>query len=532
MRALRVFAATGSRSFPFDRMIQALDGAVSSGVLPEGTTVLAQVGSSAWEPRFIDVVDYLDRDEFLARVDEADLVVSHGGTGSLMTALSRGKRVVAVPRRAVFGEVVDDHQVEFVRQLERAGLLRVCDEGDDLAAVMAASLVAPAPSPYQSNTAAVLDSIDAYLGGMSESGSMRLRRPVRVLLCGSALTEPGGMVSVCRQLMNHDWGDDASLEYVATHVLGSPLCRAITFMRGLHEVRCRLASGEVDVVHLHMSYKGSFVRKRILARLCQKRGVRYVVHMHGGKFTLFYEGLSSPMRKAVTSMLENADTVVVLSESRREFCSAIAPNACVAVVPNAVPLRSPLLRKRDGAFDIAFLGRLVPVKGVDDLVCGFSQLIKRRPSLKSRLYIAGSGSEEGFLRRKCAALGIADCVSFLGWLDPETCNELLEKVDVVVLPSHAEEFGTVLIEAMSAGTPVVATKVGGIEAVVEDGVEGILVNAEAPEEIASALERLHDDVSFWESCSRASQEKVAAQFNEDVFFAKMVALCRGDGGGE
>lgn len=152
MRALRVFAATGSRSFPFDRMIQALDGAVSSGVLPEGTTVLAQVGSSAWEPRFIDVVDYLDRDEFLARVDEADLVVSHGGTGSLMTALSRGKRVVAVPRRAVFGEVVDDHQVEFVRQLERAGLLRVCDEGDDLAAVMAASLVAPAPSPYQSNT--------------------------------------------------------------------------------------------------------------------------------------------------------------------------------------------------------------------------------------------------------------------------------------------------------------------------------------------------------------------------------------------
>ena len=204
----------------------------------------------------------------------------------------------------------------------------------------------------------------------------------------------------------------------------------------------------------------------------------------------------------------------------------------MAVVPNAVPLRSPLLRKRDGAFDIAFLGRLVPVKGVDDLVCGFSQLIKRRPSLKSRLYIAGSGSEEGFLRRKCAALGIADCVSFLGWLDPETCNELLEKVDVVVLPSHAEEFGTVLIEAMSAGTPVVATKVGGIEAVVEDGVEGILVNAEAPEEIASALERLHYDVSFWESCSRASQEKVAAQFNEDVFFAKMVALYRGDGGGE
>ena len=529
MKALRVFAATGSRSFPFDRMVQALDEAASSGELPEGTAVLAQVGPSKWEPRSLSVVDYLDRDEFLARIDEADLVVSHGGTGSLMTALARGKRVVAFPRRAAFGEVVDDHQVEFVRQLEGAGLLRVCDEGDRLSEVMAASLAAPVPPPYRSNAAAVLDSIDAYLRGLSAPGSVAPRRPVRVLLCGSALTEPGGMVSVCRQLMNHDWGNDLSLEYVATHVLGSPLRRAIVFAQGLRQVRRRLASGEIDAVHLHMSYKGSFLRKSILARLCQKREVRYMVHMHGGKFTSFYEELLPPMRKAVISMLENAGTVIVLSESRREFCAVIVPNARVAVVPNAVPLRPPVLRKRSDVFDIAFLGRLVPVKGVDDLVCGFSQLIERRPALKSHLYIAGSGGEEDSLRRQCAALGITDRVSFLGWLDSEACHELLGKVDVVVLPSHDEEFGTVLIEAMSAGVPVVATKVGGIGSVVEDGVEGMLVNAEAPEEIAIALERLHDDVPFWEACSRASQKKVASQFNEDKFFAKMAALYCGDG---
>ena len=159
---MRIFATTGSRSFPFDRLVRALDETELASALPGGADVFVQTGSSGYIPRTIEWKDFLSREEFGRRMDEADLVVTHGGTGAIIGAISRGKRVVAVPRLAEYGEAVDDHQVELVRQFEEMGLIKGCFNLDKIVGDIAEA-VRTKFIPYRSNTAVVLESIDEFI---------------------------------------------------------------------------------------------------------------------------------------------------------------------------------------------------------------------------------------------------------------------------------------------------------------------------------------------------------------------------------
>ena len=115
---MKIFGTTGSRSFQFDRMVRALDEADFSSVVSDDVEVHVQIGSSTYIPKNVEWIRFLSRDEFLDQIKCADIVVTHGGTGAIVSAISSGKKVVAVPRLASFSEAVDDHQVELVKQFE------------------------------------------------------------------------------------------------------------------------------------------------------------------------------------------------------------------------------------------------------------------------------------------------------------------------------------------------------------------------------------------------------------------------------
>lgn len=159
---MMVFVTTGSRGFPFDRLVRAVDGADLASALPGGADVFVQTGSSSYRPRHVAWADFLSRDEFGGRMAEADLVITHGGTGAIVGAVKRGKRVVAVPRLAEFGEAVDNHQVELVRQFEGMGLIKGCYDPGHLteAAVQAVHMDFRS---YESNTDAIVQSIDEFI---------------------------------------------------------------------------------------------------------------------------------------------------------------------------------------------------------------------------------------------------------------------------------------------------------------------------------------------------------------------------------
>lgn len=158
-----IFITVGSRSFQFNRLLEAIDKAVESGFIMD--ELFAQIGSSDYEPKYFPYVKFLNHTDFNNCIEECDTVITHGGTGVIMNSIKRGKKVIAVPRLAKYHEVVDDHQIQLVREFERMGMIIACYECDKIAEAIEQSKWKTLIS-YESNTSNVIHSIESYITSM------------------------------------------------------------------------------------------------------------------------------------------------------------------------------------------------------------------------------------------------------------------------------------------------------------------------------------------------------------------------------
>ena len=126
-----IFVTLGSQKFQFDRLLQAVD------ELKTDEEIFAQIGYSNYEPQNYEYKKFLDRDEFENVMDKADIVITHGGTGAIIGAVKKGKKVIAVPRLKKYGEHVDDHQLQLVEQFKDLNLICACKNVDKLPDAMA-----------------------------------------------------------------------------------------------------------------------------------------------------------------------------------------------------------------------------------------------------------------------------------------------------------------------------------------------------------------------------------------------------------
>ena len=113
-----IFITLGSQKFQFNRLLKAVDELVEKGTIQE--EIFAQIGYSDYKPKNYEYKVFLDRDEFAKMMEKSDIVVTHGGTGAIIGAVKKGKKVIAVPRLARFGEHVDDHQLQLIENLSDA----------------------------------------------------------------------------------------------------------------------------------------------------------------------------------------------------------------------------------------------------------------------------------------------------------------------------------------------------------------------------------------------------------------------------
>ena len=120
-----IFVTVGSRNYPFDRLFKKLDELYDQGVLTE--RMFAQTGTSAYMPKNYEYKDFISQEEFLEKIKEADLVVSHGASGSIMKALNEGKKVIAVTRLEKYGEHINDHQIQNNTAFGSNGYVLVAD---------------------------------------------------------------------------------------------------------------------------------------------------------------------------------------------------------------------------------------------------------------------------------------------------------------------------------------------------------------------------------------------------------------------
>lgn len=119
--SLLIFVCVGSRPYQFNRLIEELDRLVVNGVIRE--SVFAQIGASTYEPKHFKFSHFMSSNEFKAKMTEADIVISHGASGSIMGALNAGKRVIAVSRLAEYGEHINNHQIAINESLAEEKLV-------------------------------------------------------------------------------------------------------------------------------------------------------------------------------------------------------------------------------------------------------------------------------------------------------------------------------------------------------------------------------------------------------------------------
>lgn len=154
-----------------------------------------------------------------------------------------------------------------------------------------------------------------------------------------------------------------------------------------------------------------------------------------------------------------------------------------------------------------FVGRIEPLKGIDTLLRAMALVVRDFLNWQERLCLSiiGGNPDGGSdavndemerLKRLRAELGIGDLVVFLGAQDQDTLNVYYSAAEMVVMPSHYESFGMVALEAMACGTPVVASKVGGLAFTVQDGITGFHVPDRDPEALAAKISLLLHDSSL------------------------------------
>ncbi|MDX2079374.1 MAG: glycosyltransferase [Terrimicrobiaceae bacterium] len=182
-----------------------------------------------------------------------------------------------------------------------------------------------------------------------------------------------------------------------------------------------------------------------------------------------------------------------------------------------------------GAWKFAIAARLVPKKGIATAIRAFAEFAVEHPN--ASLEIAGDGPLEPELRRLAADCGVADRVSFRGFLDQTELARLFAEAHVYLQPSEAvggdvEGVPNALLEAMATGLPAVATSHGGIPEVIESGVHGLLIPEGNPAALSAAMGRLTSEPELARTLARAGAARVSSLFSADAQMTAIEGLYR------
>ena len=146
---LMIFVTLGTQDKSFKRLLKAIDECITKGVIKD--KVIVQAGYTKYNSKNMEIFDLIDKDDFTTYIKECDLLISHGGVGSILTGLKNNKKVIAAPRLAKYNEHMNDHQVQIVNKFSKENYILAYNEKDDLAKIITASKKFQ-PKKYLSNT--------------------------------------------------------------------------------------------------------------------------------------------------------------------------------------------------------------------------------------------------------------------------------------------------------------------------------------------------------------------------------------------
>ena len=278
-----------------------------------------------------------------------------------------------------------------------------------------------------------------------------------------------------------------------------------------------------DILHTHTAKAGTV--GRVAALLAGRRAPPIVVHTFHGHVLRGYFG---PLRSGLFRLLERwlaarTTALIAVSPQVRDDLVAlgVAPPERFVVIRLGIELDERVAAEQDGRaesrrylgiasdrFAVGWIGRMTAVKRTDDVLVAFRRL--RDDGVDAVLCMVGDGPDRPELERRAHELGVIRDTLFLGY--QEDVAPFYAAFDALVLPSSNEGTPVSAIEALAAGRPVVATRVGGVPDVVQEGQDGFLVDPGATDDLADRLARLARDPALRERMGGAGRERVLPRY--------------------
>jgi glycosyltransferase involved in cell wall biosynthesis len=306
---------------------------------------------------------------------------------------------------------------------------------------------------------------------------------------------------------------------------------ALALMHAL-QLAVLIARERPDVVYIGISQNRlAYLRDAVLIVIARAFGCRVASHLHGSGFQEFYAQSGRSMRALIRKTTSWLSAAAVLSESLRGMYAGLLPNdkVFVAGVGAPDPAEGQFVqraRRNVAMMTVGYLGVLYRPKGVLELLDAAALLVQR--AVPVRFEFAGdwfSAEDRTAIRERMAQHGLQDHVQFVGHVTGETKRSFFERIDLLAFPGYQTEgLPLVILEAMAAQLPVVATSVGAIPDILADGETGIIVPPRDVAALAAAIEKLVVDRSSREQMGRKGRERYLAGYTERHSMQQLVRV--------
>lgn len=279
--------------------------------------------------------------------------------------------------------------------------------------------------------------------------------------------------------------------------------------------------GRPDILHAQNTLWGGVAA----ASLSKETHVPFVITEHSSLFRS--GGITQWQSQSVRRALMKADRTLAVSPSLASSVRAYSGPKPIVVMPNMVDtsfFTLPAQRRTREVFLFLSVAHLIKTKGVDVLLRAFASAFSERPSVS--LWIGGDGPERVALQKLAYQLGLDSQVRFVGPVRREQVRELMWQCHALVISSRIETFGVVAIEAMATGMPVIATRCGGPEEVVDQRF-GSLVPTDDPAGLGEAMQRCYESRTSATAEGEAQlRNHIIETYSSEVVGQKLLATYR------
>lgn len=308
---------------------------------------------------------------------------------------------------------------------------------------------------------------------------------MNILMVGVDEQTKGGMWAVVENYLNDkSFCEKTNLKYISTSITGSKVSRILFTVKAYLKILKSLVRGHFDIVHIHMSEKGSVYRKNIVIALAKMFHCKIVLHMHGAEFEKWYLESSERNQSFVRKVVNKADRVLILGEYWKPFISSLlAEHSKLRVLYNAVSVKD-TNQYNENAKNILFLGAVIQRKGVYDLLDVFAEIDSELDD-ECKLLIYGPDFDKK-IEEEIKSKNLENRVFYKGWLDKSAQQNVFQNILLNVLPSYNEGLPMTILETMAFGIPNITTDVAAIPEAVDDS-NGYLIKAGDKSALKAAL---------------------------------------------